>query len=107
MIRRTYNFLAFGRSLATNRQGSRDGPLASIGRGMLFGSAVDPGGEAVPPKFPKTLDFDLAQVCVFVPEEYLGGGENALEFVERGLRHFEFQTVVSRCQKLGLSSPIR
>jgi hypothetical protein len=74
---------------------------------MFFRGAIDAGGKAVPPKLPESLDFDFWEALVFLPEERFGGSEDVNEVVEGGCRHFEFQMLYIRGQKLELSSPIR
>ena len=74
---------------------------------MFFRGAIDAGGKAVPPKLPESLDFGFWEALVFLPEERFGGSEDVNEVVEGGCRHFEFQMLYIRGQKLELSSPIR
>jgi len=73
---------------------------------MSFRGAINAGGKAVPPKLPESLDFDIWEACIFLPEDRLRGGSNANEVVEGGYLHFEFQMLYIRGQKLKLSSPI-
>jgi hypothetical protein len=74
---------------------------------MSFRDAVDAGGKAVPPKLPESLDFGFWEALIFLPEDRFGGGEDVNEVVEGGYRHFEFQMLYIRGQKLKLSSLIR
>jgi hypothetical protein len=86
---------------------TRHGSLGGDGRAMSFRGAVNVGGNAVPPKLPESLDFDFWEARIFLPEDRFGGGEDVNEAVEGGCRHFEFQMLYIRGQKLELSSPIR
>jgi hypothetical protein len=65
------------------------------------------GAKAVPPKLPESLDFDFWEALIFLPEDRFGAGEDVNEVVEGGCRHFEFQMLYIRGQKLELSSLIR
>jgi hypothetical protein len=82
--------------MATNRHRSGDGSLGRNGGAMFLGSAVDAGGKAVPPQLPEVLDLDFWEVCVFLPEEYFGGGKNVHKGVEAVFGHFEFQMLFPR-----------
>ena len=57
---------------------------------MFSRSAVDVGGEAVPPKLPESLDFNFWEVRIFLPENRFGGGENVHKGVERIFGHIKF-----------------
>ena len=74
---------------------------------MSFRGAFDAGAKAVPPKLPESLDFAIWEVRIFLPEDLFGGGEDFNEVVEGSRRHFEYQMLYIRGQKLELSSPIR
>jgi hypothetical protein len=74
---------------------------------MSFRGAINAGGRAVPPKLPESLDFDFWEALIFLPEDGFGAGEDVIEVVEGGCRHFEFQMLYICGQKLELSSPIR
>jgi hypothetical protein len=103
----TYKFLALGGGVTVTRQRSGGGSLGGNDRALFFRGAIDAGGKAVPPKLPESLDFDFWEVLIFLPEDRFGGGEDVDEVIEGGFRHFEFQMLYTRGQKLELSSPIR
>jgi hypothetical protein len=91
--------------MAITRQRSGDGSLGWNGGVMFLGCAVDTGGKAVPPKLPESLDLDFGEVCVFLPKEHSGGGEDVHEVVKVGCGHIEFQMFVSTARSLG--SPVQ
>src|SRR5437763_1874693 len=93
--------------MAVTRQRSGDGSLGGEDRAMSFRGAFDAGAKAVPPKLPESLDFAIWEVRIFLPEDLFGGGEDFNEVVEGSRRHFEYQMLYIRGQKLELSSPIR
>jgi hypothetical protein len=74
--------------MAVTRQHSGDGSLGGDGQAMSFRSAVNVGANAVPLKLPESLDFGVWEVCIFLPEDRFGGGEDVNEVVEGGCRHF-------------------
>ena len=93
--------------MAVTRQRWGGGSLGGDGRAMSFRGAVNVGANAVPLKLPESLDFDVWEACIFLPEDFFRGGDDANEVVKGGCRHFEFQMLYIRGQKLELSSPIR
>ena len=74
---------------------------------MFFRGTVNAGAKVVPLKLPESFDFDVWEACIFLPEDRFRGGEDANEVVDGDCRHFEFQMLYIRGQKLELSSPIR
>ena len=52
------------------------------------------------------MDFDFWEALIFLPEDRFRAGEDVNEVVEGGCRHFEFQMLYIRGQKLELSSQI-
>ena len=66
--------------------------------------------KAFPPKFPESFDLDFWEVRIFLEEDRFGGvkdGNEVVEVVDVSFRHFKFQMLYIRGQKLELSSPIR
>jgi hypothetical protein len=92
--------------MVVTRQRSGDGLLGRDDQTLSFRDVIDAGGKAVPPKLPEPLDFDFWEDLIFLPEDRFGGGEDVDEVVEGAFRHFEFQMLYTRGQKLELSSPI-
>ena len=96
--------------MAVTRQRSGDGSLGGDHRATSFRGAVEVDAKALPPKFPESMDLDFWEVRIFLEEDRFGGvkdGNEMVEVVEVSFRHFEFQMLYIRGQKLELSSPIR
>ena len=96
--------------MAVTRQRSGDGSLGGDHRATSFRGAVEADAKGFPPKFPESLDLGFWEVRIFLEEDRFGGvedGKEVVEVVEVSIRHFEFQMLYIRGQKLELSSPIR
>jgi hypothetical protein len=75
--------------MAIIRQRSGDG------RAMSFRSAVNVGANAVP----ESLDFNVWEVCIFLPEDRFVGGEDVNEVWVANL------TTVTLCNWLAMTEP--
>ena len=93
--------------MAVTRQRSGDGSLGGDHRATFFRGAVEADAKGSPLKFPESLDLGFWEVRIFLEEDRFGGVEDGKEVVEVSFRHFEFQMLYIRGQKLELSSPIR